>query len=67
MIDEALKEAARSGLKSLTLCRLPDGTWQANASPDGVSWRVVMGADPVAAVADALGAETKKTEEGVFG
>lgn len=35
--------------------RKADGDWQAATSPDKISWRVAIDADPVAAALKALG------------
>lgn len=56
-LDVLINEAAASGgLDALTLWRLPDGRFQANASEDRHSWRCEIDANPAAAVARALGA-----------
>jgi hypothetical protein len=54
-LDQALQEAGKSGLRALTVWKLPDGRWQANTSPDGQAWTCVTDADLVAAVKGALG------------
>lgn len=55
-LDEALRKAAARGLQALTLWKLQDGRWQANASDDRIGWRVEHDADPVQALQKALGA-----------
>lgn len=50
-LETQIREAANSGrLKALTLWRLNDGRWQANASEDGVGWNVQMDTDPAVAM-----------------
>jgi hypothetical protein len=65
-LDEALQKAAKRGLQALTLWKLQDGRWQANASDDRIGWRVEHDADPVQAVRKALGAKTLPNEPSVF-
>lgn len=55
-IPEAIKEAAASGLRGLTLWPTQDGQWQANVTYDGTGWRCETHADPVTALERALGA-----------
>lgn len=56
LATQLLAAVEHGGLQGLTLYKTPDGLWQAATSPDKISWRVAIDADPVAAALKALGA-----------
>lgn len=65
-LDDAILEAARSGLQGFTLFSTQDGRWQASTTRDRQSWSVHIAADPVSAMRTALGASAvseKPTDE----
>ncbi|WP_155414840.1 hypothetical protein [Neorhizobium galegae] len=49
-----MQKAVARGLQALTLWKLQDGRWQANASDDRIGWRVEHDAGPVQALQKAL-------------
>lgn len=55
-LDDAILEAARSGLQGFTLFPTQDGRWQASTTQDKIGWSVHIAADPVTAMQAALGA-----------
>ncbi|WP_338341882.1 MULTISPECIES: hypothetical protein [unclassified Shinella] len=66
-LDDAILEAARSGLQGFTLFSTQDGRWQASTTRDRQSWSVHIAADPVSAMRAALGtsaAAEKTTDKG---
>ena len=55
-LETIIAEAVQNGLRGLTLYPTQDGGWQASVTHDRVGWRVEIDADPVVALAKALGA-----------
>ena len=69
-LDDAILEAARSGLQGFTLFPTQDGRWQASTTRDKIGWSVHINADPVSAMQAALGASAaskKPTDGDIFG